>query len=150
MISIKVENVSMNKDLEVVQTKPTVLNGNSTLRKLQNYSVSSGLTNDSIVYLYTTKTPIDKSYFGAAVPGLFSVFSTFGTFCSNVSSAAIIVQTPGSQSHWTTVQGTARVFGTMNFVKFTEEDIRKLNTTLSRCHANTAISKESEEEEHLK
>uniref|UniRef100_L7M9A7 Putative 28 kDa metastriate family member n=1 Tax=Rhipicephalus pulchellus TaxID=72859 RepID=L7M9A7_RHIPC len=135
MISINISKISLNQSLEVIQ-KPsyTTLDGNATLKNLQNYSEIYQLSNNSVVYLYTNKTPHDKNYPGAAIPGVFSTFATNGTFCSNNKSAAIVVQTPGSSSHWTTVQATAKVFGTNNFDKFKEEDIRRMQEIFSRCH----------------
>ncbi|XP_037581685.1 uncharacterized protein LOC119464864 [Dermacentor silvarum] len=144
MISIEIRNISKNTDLEVWEASEKALDGNATLKRLQNYSQSIGLTNDSIVYLYTEKTPVDKAYMGAAIPGVFSTFSTFGTFCSNVNSAAIVVQKPGNCSYWKTVKATTPVFGTRHFIQFTEDDIKTMNKTFSRCHVNKKMSKDSE------
>ncbi|XP_065300256.1 uncharacterized protein [Dermacentor albipictus] len=135
MISLVVQNVSMNTSLEVKESEKEVLDGNATLKLLQNYSQTHRLTNDSIIYLYTNRTPVDKNYSGAALPGLFSTFSTFGSFCSNVSSAAIISYPPTNGSYWQTVKATAEMFGTRNFARFTEDDIKEMNKTFSHCHA---------------
>ncbi|XP_054933657.1 uncharacterized protein [Dermacentor andersoni] len=145
MISLDIRNISMNTHLEVKERGKEVLDGNATLKLLQNYSETHRLTNDSIIYLYTNRTPVDKVYSGAALPGLFSTFSTFGTFCSNTSSAAIISQPPSSWSYWLTVQATAEMFGTRNFAKFKVEDIEEMNKTFLHCHAKE-ISQSSKED----
>ncbi|XP_054934047.1 uncharacterized protein [Dermacentor andersoni] len=128
MISIVIKNISMNMDLEVKEPKKKVLDGNATLKLLQNYSDSHSLTNDSIIYLFTESTPVDKAYFGAAFPDLFSTYSTFGTFCSNTSSAAMR-QSPKNWNYWSTVKATALTFRTRNFIQFTMEDIEKMKNT---------------------
>uniref|UniRef100_A0A6G5A409 Uncharacterized protein n=1 Tax=Rhipicephalus microplus TaxID=6941 RepID=A0A6G5A409_RHIMP len=107
------------------------LDGNATLQKLQNFSKACSLSNDSVIYLYTNKTPVDDFYGGAALPGIFSTFATFGTFCSDNKSAAIVVLRPGSSSYWTTVSTTARIFGSRNFDKFSVEDIKNMKQIFS-------------------
>ncbi|XP_075530365.1 uncharacterized protein LOC142563662 isoform X2 [Dermacentor variabilis] len=146
MITMEIQNISMNKDQEVkIPGKPKVLDGNATLKRLQNYSESHTLTNDSIIYQFTNKTPVDNGYFGAAFPDVFSTFSTLGTFCSDARSAAIISQPPTSRTYWMTVKATAATFGTKNFIQFRMEDIKKMNETFLRCHAKE-ISQNSEED----
>ncbi|KAL3218761.1 hypothetical protein MRX96_031300 [Rhipicephalus microplus] len=125
----------MNDTLEV-PTRPHVLDGNATLKNLQNYSYFNHLPNNSIVYLYTNNTLDIKDYKGPAFPDMFSTLSTNGTFCSNTSSAAILRHPPGNSSYWDTVKVTANIFGAKYFVNFTEEDMMKMNETFSHCHVN--------------
>uniref|UniRef100_A0A224YBN9 28 kDa Metastriate family member n=1 Tax=Rhipicephalus zambeziensis TaxID=60191 RepID=A0A224YBN9_9ACAR len=144
MISIAVHNISWNTSLEV--KKGGVLNGTATLKNLQNYSEVFHLSNDSIVYLFTNKTPMDDSYMGAAIPGVFSSMSTFGTFCTGNRSAAIVVLDPERRSYWGTVKATAEIFGSKTFHQFKQEDFMKMNETFSRCHVTETQSAESEED----
>uniref|UniRef100_A0A224Y0U1 28 kDa Metastriate family member n=1 Tax=Rhipicephalus zambeziensis TaxID=60191 RepID=A0A224Y0U1_9ACAR len=146
MISIVVRNISRNTSLEVKKNRH-VLNGTATIKNLQNYSEVFTLSNDSIVYLFTNKTPYDNSYVGAAIPGVSSRMSTFGTFCTENNSAAIVVLDPGSTSYLGTVKATAEVFGSKTFDKFKQDDFMKMKETFLHCHVNKTQNAESEEED---
>uniref|UniRef100_A0A224YBP4 28 kDa Metastriate family member n=1 Tax=Rhipicephalus zambeziensis TaxID=60191 RepID=A0A224YBP4_9ACAR len=151
MITIDTRNITWNKTLEVkMKGKRRTLDGKATLKSLQNYSLVQNLPNNSIIYIYTNKTLDLKDYTGAAVPNGFSTLSTFGTFCNELGSAAIIVQPPGNAGYWSTVKATAEVFGSKNFVRFTKKDMQEMDKIFSRCHVHKSEeSEESDEYEEL-
>uniref|UniRef100_A0A224YBQ6 28 kDa Metastriate family member n=1 Tax=Rhipicephalus zambeziensis TaxID=60191 RepID=A0A224YBQ6_9ACAR len=133
LVSIVVYNITLNKSAEVMQEESSRLNGSATLKNLQRYARDLGLSNDSVVYLYTNKTAVDRRSF-TAIPSSLSTVTTFGSFCTENSSAAIVVQQPGMDSYWRTVKATAELFGITNFINFTIEDIQTMNKTFQKCH----------------
>ncbi|XP_049511516.1 uncharacterized protein LOC125939964 [Dermacentor silvarum] len=132
MISINIIEATLKTDVEVIESRRHTLEGNETLRKLQSYASTTGVSKDSIVYLFTQKTPYNK-YHHFAFAGAFTDFSTNATFCTKTTSAAIIQHTPGSGRFWPTVRATARIFGTRNFFRFTEGDMKTLTETFKHC-----------------
>uniref|UniRef100_L7MBN2 Putative 28 kDa metastriate family member n=1 Tax=Rhipicephalus pulchellus TaxID=72859 RepID=L7MBN2_RHIPC len=133
LVKIVVHNITLNNSAEVPGGTPNVLNGSATIKNLQQYAKNLGLSNDSVVYLYTNKTPVDRSFY-SVFPSYWSTVTTFGSFCTKNNSAAIVVQQPGKDSYWHTVQATAELFGVKNFINFTLTDIETMKKTFQNCH----------------
>uniref|UniRef100_A0A224YA66 28 kDa Metastriate family member n=1 Tax=Rhipicephalus zambeziensis TaxID=60191 RepID=A0A224YA66_9ACAR len=110
------------------------LNATETLKKLIEYAAVNSSRNDSIFYFFTANELLEKTKQGDQVDIDHADVATFGTFCSEKKSAAVVkYYPPGDARHISAVEATARIFGLKKYKNLTIRDILQLLLMFAHC-----------------
>uniref|UniRef100_A0A224YB01 28 kDa Metastriate family member n=1 Tax=Rhipicephalus zambeziensis TaxID=60191 RepID=A0A224YB01_9ACAR len=133
MTQFEVKNAQKNEGIGVTYGSHS-LNASATLENLKKYAERNTSTNDTITYFFTQKPLLQQTSQGDKVDVLYDDLSTFKTFCSGETSAAVVAYYPeGKQRHYGAAEATARVFGLKKYLKFTWNDLKTLLMVFSKC-----------------
>uniref|UniRef100_A0A023FFM7 Putative secreted protein n=1 Tax=Amblyomma cajennense TaxID=34607 RepID=A0A023FFM7_AMBCJ len=136
-IKIDVGNVTKINNLSAPYEQSELsLNGSQTLDNLKNYSTYLGAPNNAVYFLYTTKNIYKKIDRGDRMPLDLQDMATYGTFCTDNVSAAVVKDRPVRWIYWNTVEALANIFGVKHYSRFRKSDLKTMNETFRRCQAS--------------
>uniref|UniRef100_A0A131Z7D0 28 kDa Metastriate family member n=1 Tax=Rhipicephalus appendiculatus TaxID=34631 RepID=A0A131Z7D0_RHIAP len=134
MVTFEVKTAIQNDTLPVKSGNKS-LNATQTLKKLIEYAAVNSSRNDSIFYFFTANELLEKTKQGDKVDIDHADVATFGTFCSEKDSAAVVKYYPLSDTtrHISAVEATARIFGLKKYKNLNIRDILQLLLTFGNC-----------------
>uniref|UniRef100_A0A131Z6D2 28 kDa Metastriate family member n=1 Tax=Rhipicephalus appendiculatus TaxID=34631 RepID=A0A131Z6D2_RHIAP len=133
MTTFEVKSVEMNDKIGVTYGSRS-LNASATLDNLKQYAAQTSPTNDTIAYFFTQKPLLQQTSQGDQVDVQYDDLSTFHTFCSRQTSAAVVTYYPeGDYRYYSTAEATARVFGLRKYRNFNWNDFKILLMVFSKC-----------------
>uniref|UniRef100_A0A224YB10 28 kDa Metastriate family member n=1 Tax=Rhipicephalus zambeziensis TaxID=60191 RepID=A0A224YB10_9ACAR len=133
MVTFEVKTAIQNDTLPVKSGYKS-LNATETLKKLIEYAAVNSSRNDSIFYFFTANELLEKTKQGDQVDIDHADVATFGTFCSEKKSAAVVkYYPPGDARHISAVEATARIFGLKKYKNLTIRDILQLLLMFAHC-----------------
>ncbi|XP_077492518.1 uncharacterized protein LOC144103737 [Amblyomma americanum] len=107
-ITINVTNVTQINNLsDPYEGSKLSINGTQTFDNLRNYSMHLGASNNTVYFLFTLSNIYKENDRGDRVPLAVSDIATYGTFCTNYVSVAVVKDSSSWWSYLNAVEALA-------------------------------------------
>uniref|UniRef100_A0A131XCH0 Putative conserved secreted protein n=1 Tax=Hyalomma excavatum TaxID=257692 RepID=A0A131XCH0_9ACAR len=147
-VNIIVENATMNDSLRAPYGSGESLDAKKTLTNLKMYAKTHSHSNDTIFYYFTKSEILEATRNGDEIPLQPTEKATFGTFCTEEVSAALVMLPDPDPRHIGILKATAEVFGLTKYKNLSWKDYIGLFMKFAQCPRNECWMKCLQQDAH--